>query len=112
LSALAVSALLLTLAGEVADAQRRRLATGDQAGRMGGYAVVENWPKPLPDSDLSHDRWTWGSGCGAWAESPDKVWICQRGEIELPAGVKPWTPASCGLRRRSRRQDDRRMAPA
>ena len=58
---------------------------------MGGYEVVENWPKPLPDTDLSHDRWTWGSGCGAWAESPDKVWICQRGEIELPPGVKPWT---------------------
>jgi NHL repeat len=91
LSAVAVSTLLLVLAAPVADAQRRRLATGDQAGRMGGYAVVENWPKPLPDTDLPHDGWTWGSGCGAWAESPDKVWICQRGEIELPPGVKPWT---------------------
>ena len=58
---------------------------------MGGYEVVENWPKPLPDTDLSHDGWTWGSGCGAWAESPDKVWICQRGEVELPARRKPWT---------------------
>ena len=54
LSALAVSTLLLALAAEVVDAQRRRLATGDQAGRMGGYAVVENWPKPLPDNDLPH----------------------------------------------------------
>ena len=58
---------------------------------MGDYEVVENWPKPLPNNDLSHDGWTWGSGCGAWAERPDKVWICQRGEIELPPNAKPWT---------------------
>jgi hypothetical protein len=38
----------------------------------------------LPDDDLSHDGWTWGSGSGVWAESVDKVGIGQRGEIELP----------------------------
>ena len=91
IAALAVSTLLLSITTEIADAQRRRLLTGERAGRMGGYEVVENWPKPLPDKDLSHDGWTWGSGCGVWAESPDKVWICQRGEIELPPGAKPWT---------------------
>jgi hypothetical protein len=57
---------------------------------MGDYEVVENWPKPLPDTDLSHDGWTWGSGSGVWAESPDKVWVSQRGEIELPPGATPW----------------------
>ena len=61
------------------------------AKKIGGYEVVLNWPKPLPDDDLSHDGWTWGSGAGVWAESPDKVWIQQRGEIELPAGAAPWT---------------------
>lgn len=60
---------------------------------MGDYEVVENWPKPLPDDDLSHDGWTWGSGSGVWAESPDKVWVGQRGEIELPPGAEPWTCA-------------------
>ena len=60
-------------------------------GRMGGYEVVTNWPQPLPDTDLSHEGWTWGSGAGVWAESPDKVWIAQRGEIELPRTAKPWT---------------------
>ncbi len=58
--------------------------------QMGDYEVVENWPKPLPDDDLSHDGWTWGSGSGVWAESPDKVWVSQRGEIELPPGAEPW----------------------
>lgn len=57
---------------------------------MGDYEVVEDWPKPLPDTDLSHDGWTWGSGAGVWAESPDKVWVAQRGEIELPPGATPW----------------------
>jgi hypothetical protein len=57
---------------------------------MGDYEVVPNWPKPLPDTDLSHDGWTWGSGSGVWAESPDKVWVSQRAEIELPPGATPW----------------------
>jgi len=57
---------------------------------IGDYEVVTNWPKPLPDDDLSHDGWTWGSGAGVFAESPDKVWVAQRGEIELPPGAEPW----------------------
>ena len=60
---------------------------------MGDYEVVEDWPKPLPDDDLSHDGWTWGSGAGVWAETPDKVWVSQRSEIELPPGAEPWTCA-------------------
>lgn len=61
-----------------------------QPGDMGDYQVVLNWPKPLPDKDLSHDGWTWGSGSGVFAESPDKVWVSQRGEISLPPGAEPW----------------------
>ncbi len=57
---------------------------------MGDYEVVLDWPKPLPDDDLSHDGWTWGSGAGVLVESPDKVWVAQRGEIELPPGAEPW----------------------
>ncbi len=57
---------------------------------MGDYEVVENWPKPLPDTDLPHAGWTWGSGAGVFAESPDKVWVSQRSEISLPPGATPW----------------------
>jgi hypothetical protein len=57
---------------------------------LGDYEPVVPWPKPLPDTDLSHNGWTWGSGAGVWAESPDKVWVQQRGEIELPPGAPPW----------------------
>ena len=68
--------------------------------RMGEYEIVTPWPKPLPDKDLSHDGWTWGSGSGVWAESPDKVWVSQRGEISLPPGTAPWT---CGCQLEPRR---------
>ena len=66
------------------------LAQSVQSVDMGDYEVVLDWPKPLPDDDLSHDGWTWGSGAGVLVESPDKVWVAQRGEIELPPGAEPW----------------------
>ena len=59
--------------------------------RMGNYEVVLNWPRGLPDSyPGEHDGWSWGSASGVWAESPDKVWVGQRAEIELPPGAEPW----------------------
>ena len=78
---------------------QHRLETHAQTGQpvrkvdVGDYEPVVPWPQPLPDTDLSHAGWTWGSGAGAWAETPDKVWVAQRGEIELPAGAEPWTCA-------------------
>src|SRR5262245_14749614 len=57
---------------------------------MGDYEVVLDWPKPLPDTDLPHAGWTWGSGAGVFAETPDKVWVAQRSEIQLPPGATPW----------------------
>jgi DNA-binding beta-propeller fold protein YncE len=58
----------------------------------GHYKVVEGWPKPLPDTDHSHDGWTWGSFGGVYAENPDRIWIAMRGELPLPKGAAPWTP--------------------
>src|SRR5262245_38438506 len=49
-------------------------------GPTGPYNVVENWPKPLPDTRHSHNGWTWGSMGGVFAETPDRIWIAQRGE--------------------------------
>jgi DNA-binding beta-propeller fold protein YncE len=58
----------------------------------GPYQVVENWPKPLPDTRHSHNGWTWGSMGSVYAETPDRIWVAQRGELPLPEGAKPWTP--------------------
>ena len=51
---------------------------------FGPYEVVANWPQPIPGTD----GYTWGSTGGVVAETPDRVWIAQRGMIPLPAGHK------------------------
>jgi hypothetical protein len=58
----------------------------------GPYRVVPNWPQPLPDTRHSHRGWTWGSSGAVFAETPDRIWIAQRGELPLPEGAAPWTP--------------------
>jgi hypothetical protein len=61
---------------------------------FGPYEPVANWPQPLPDGPdgVKHDGWTWGSVGAVFAETPDRIWIAQRGELPLPKGAKPWTP--------------------
>jgi hypothetical protein len=63
---------------------------------FGPYELVENWPQPLPDGpdNVKHEGWTWGSVGAVYAETPDRIWIAQRGELPLPEGAKPWTPYS------------------
>ena len=63
---------------------------------FGPYELVANWPQPLPDGPdgVKHDGWTWGSVGAVYAETPDRIWIAQRGELPLPSGAKPWTPYS------------------
>lgn len=72
-------------------------ATSQEKGgqeEFGPYELVENWPQPLPDGPdgVTHDGWTWGSAGAVYAETPDRIWIAQRGELPLPPGSKPWTP--------------------
>ena len=55
---------------------------------FGPYEVVENWPQPIPGTE----GYTWGSTGGVFAETPDRVWIVQRGMLPLPAGAKFGVP--------------------
>jgi hypothetical protein len=55
---------------------------------FGAYELVEGWLQPL----ANHDGWTWGSIGAIYAETPDRIWIGQRGELPLPKGAKPFTP--------------------
>jgi peptidylamidoglycolate lyase len=48
--------------------------------QTGHYEVVSDWPKPLPDSE---GKWTWGATQGIFAETPNKIFILQRGELPL-----------------------------
>ena len=62
----------------------------------GPYEPTANWPQPLPDGPdgIKHDGWTWGSVGAVYAETPDRIWIAQRGELPMPkdSKAKPWTP--------------------
>jgi hypothetical protein len=57
---------------------------------FGPYDAAENWPKAISDLP-GNQKWTWGSGEGIFAESPNRVFILQRGElpnIPRPRGVE------------------------
>jgi peptidylamidoglycolate lyase len=78
---------------------------------FGAYDIVPNWPKPLTALP-GHEKWTWGAGQNVFAESPNRVFILQRGElpaierpkqiklpqlgpsIEFPIGRLPWRDAT------------------
>ena len=67
---------LLVLAGVLAACAVAQHQGGEE--ETGPYEVVPNWPQPP-----STDGWTWGSVAAVWAESPDRVWVFQRGELEI-----------------------------
>lgn len=45
----------------------------------GPYDPVADWPKPLSQLP-GHDGWTWSAVEGIFAESPNRVFVLQRGE--------------------------------
>ena len=55
---------------------------GEKGGQdmFGAYEIVPNWPKPITELP-GHDKWTWGAGQSVFAESPNRVFILQRGEL-------------------------------
>src|ERR1035438_1326639 len=71
---------------------------------FGAYDIVPDWPKPLSALPRS-EKWTWGAGQSVFAETPNRVFILERGElpnierpkrtkiepsIEFPIGRLPW----------------------
>jgi NHL repeat-containing protein len=57
---------------------------------FGAYDIVPNWPKPI-SALPGNSKWTWGAGQSVFAESPNRVFILQRGElpnIERPKTIK------------------------
>ena len=63
---------------------------GEKGGQdlFGAYDIVPDWPKPI-SSLPGHEKWTWGAGQSVFAESPNRVFILQRGE--LPNMPRPMT---------------------
>jgi DNA-binding beta-propeller fold protein YncE len=83
----ALALALLAFSHRPAQAQQKG---GEE--ETGPYQVVANWPRPLPN----HDGWTWGSTSGIFAETKDRVFVVQRGELGIPEGVTPGPGAIFG----------------
>ena len=48
------------------------------------YEAVDGWPKPFADPGFA-----WGGNSGVFPESPERIFIVQRGETRLPDPVPP-----------------------
>ena len=83
---------------------------GEKGGQdiFGPYEVQADWPKDLATLP-GHEGWTFGAGQSVFAESPNRVFVLQRGElpnlkrpqttklapsIEFPIGRLPWRDAT------------------
>src|SRR3990170_3074285 len=49
----------------------------------GPYEPVRNWPKPLSASFPGHEKWTYSVTMDVFAESPNRVYLAQKGELPL-----------------------------
>ncbi|HEY7441238.1 MAG TPA: hypothetical protein VH701_02370, partial [Vicinamibacterales bacterium] len=92
---------------------RMAAVPGEKGGQdiFGPYEPVAGWPKALT-SLPGHEGWTFGAGQSVFAESPNRVFVLQRGElpalgrpkttrlpqlgpsIEFPIGRLPWRDAT------------------
>ena len=102
--------VIVLLAGQMGSAQGQHAAgagfaaiPGVKGGQdiFGPYEVVENWPKPMSESLPGHEGWTYSVTMDVFAESPDRVFLVQKGELPLieqrPRSV--WLPElGAGLR--------------
>src|SRR5436309_14025342 len=104
---------LTSVQGQSRSETRFAAVPGEKGGQdmFGAYDIVPNWPKPIAALP-GHEKWTWGAGQSVFAESPNRVFILQRGElpnlerpkqiklpqlgpnIEFPIGRLPWRDAT------------------
>jgi hypothetical protein len=56
---------------------------------FGAYDVVADWPKELAAALPAHDGWTYGASQSIFAESPDRIFVLQRGELPIVPRPEP-----------------------
>jgi len=78
----------LTVHGQVKPGAGFAAVPDDKGGwdLTGPYDVARGWPKPMSQLP-GHEKWGWGSVEGIFAESPNRIFIAQRGE--LPVLTRP-----------------------
>ena len=59
----------------------------------GPYEPVANWPKPLAESMPELEGWTWSVTMDVFAESPDRIYLVQKGILPIiEPGPREWRP--------------------
>jgi 6-bladed beta-propeller/NHL repeat len=48
---------------------------------FGPYEPVVNWPRPMSESLPNHEKFTWSTTMDVFAESPNRVFLVQKGEL-------------------------------
>jgi peptidylamidoglycolate lyase len=92
---LAAAMLLDTVLSRVEAQQAPGAGFAAIPGQKGGqdiygpYEVVRNWPQPMSASLPDHQNWTWSVTMDVFAESPNKVFLVQKGELPLFAKRPP-----------------------
>jgi hypothetical protein len=59
----------------------------------GPYDLVSNWLKPFPN----HSGWTFGFVYGVYAESPERIFVLQGGELPDPRPRQIQRGSNAGL---------------
>jgi DNA-binding beta-propeller fold protein YncE len=82
----AMRAMTLVLVLAIAPVEGALGPRGQKGGEdeTGPYVVVENWMKPFARPGYSQ-----GSQGGVFAESADRIFVLNRGELKLPATLPP-----------------------
>ena len=58
----------------------------------GPYSLIDSWPQPF-----ARPGYIWGSQGGVFAETPDRIFLLNRGELKLPPKVPGGVASSWGL---------------
>jgi len=80
LTALLAASILVTLSAGAFMQEKG----GDD--RTGPYDVATGWPQPLT---FAKPGYIWGSTGGIFAETPNRIFIANRGELKLPSTLAP-----------------------
>src|SRR6266446_824968 len=64
---------------------------------FGPYDPVPGWPKPMAESPANHEGWSYSQATFVYPESPDRVFVAQKGELPvLPERIKTTWLAEIG----------------
>jgi len=76
---------ILPAKGDVRPGAGFAAVPGEKGGQdnWGPYEVVADWPKPLSSMPGHDPKWSWGSAEGIYAETPNRIYLFQRGELPV-----------------------------